>query len=430
MANPYRWLSGGLLGAFGVALGATFLGGKKDDAPPPPPPLLPSAFAKPAEVVQHQKLRYGHTVAELLRQLRVDSRQAQAILAQLPEGAADHEVTEGREYDLRVSTRTGGVRQLRLQLDADRVLTVDGRADLRARVDSVAVHTDTAVFSGEVRTSLYQALGEGHGDIPRRERHQIADEIADEIFETRIDFSNDLDAGDSYQILYERTVRPDNTARRSRLLAVRFLLGGRLYDAYRFKHDGVEGWYDRNGEPLKRGFLRAPLEFRRISSGFTRARFHPILNIMRAHVGVDYAASPGTPVRAVFDGVVRTAGRSGGYGNLVEVAHPRGYSTRYGHLQRFAKGIRPGARVTQGQVIAYVGSTGLATGPHLHYELRDGGRPINPSSMKFLQGESVASGRNSRFREVVDARIAAIERAGGVRLAARTEREGRRTRGE
>ena len=162
-----------------------------------------------------------------------------------------------------------------------------------------------------------------HGDIPRRERQRLADLIADDIFETRIDFSNDLNPGDSYQVLYERTVRPDGTARRSRLLAVRFLLGGKLHDAYLFRHEGRDGWYDRRGQSLKRGFLRAPVEFRRISSGFTRGRFHPILHIMRAHVGIDYAASPGTPVRAVADGVVRRAGWSGGYGNLLEVAHQR-----------------------------------------------------------------------------------------------------------
>jgi len=427
MANPYRLLSGGLLGAFGVALAAAFLHDPKEE-PPAPPKLLPEAHAAPVEHVRRDKLRYGHTLAELLEQLRVDGRQASAILAQLPDSAASHEVREGREFDLRLSTRTGTVRRLTLQLDNDRVLTVDGRgAGLRARVDSVEVHTDTAVFSGSVRSSLYQALGEGHGDIPRRERHQIADQIAEQIFETRVDFSNDLNPGDSYQILYERTVRPDGSARRSRLLAVRFLLSGRLYDAYLFRHDGQDGWYDGKGESMKRGFLRAPVEFRRISSGFTLARFHPILHRWRAHVGVDYAASPGTPVRAVADGVVRRAGRAGGYGNVIEIAHGRGYSTRYGHLRGFAKGIDEGTRVRQGQVIAYVGMTGLATGPHLHYEFRQNGRPINPSSVKAIQAEPVDG---SRFREVVEARVAAIERQGGVKLAERPRTERRRGRAE
>ena len=168
------------------------------------------------------------------------------------------------------------------------------------------------------------------------------------------------------------------------------------------------------------------MEFRRISSGFTRGRFHPILHIMRAHVGIDYAASPGTPVRAVADGTVRRAGWSGGYGNLLEVAHARGYATRYGHLRSIAKGIRSGTHVRQGQVIGYVGMSGLATGPHLHYEFRTNGRPINPASIRSIQAEPVESGPESRFRQVVDARVAALERAAGVKLAEAPERARRR----
>jgi murein DD-endopeptidase MepM/ murein hydrolase activator NlpD len=381
------------------------------------------AHAAPLEVVRHEKLRHGHSLSELLRQLEIDGQQAAAILAQLPDSARDDEVREGREFDFRLDTRTGGLRRMTLQLDADRVLHVDGRrGSLRTRVDSVTVHTDTAVFAGTVRYSLYEALLNGRGDIPRRERQRIADQIADQIFETRIDFSNDLNPGDSYQILYERTVRPDNSARRSRLLAVRFLIGGHLYDAYLFRHDGQDGWYDGKGQALKRGFLRAPLEFRRISSGFSLGRFHPILHIMRAHVGIDYAAAPGTPVRAVADGVVRRAGWSGGYGNLLEIAHGRGYTTRYGHLRAFAKGIDDGVRVKQGQVIAYVGMTGLATGPHLHYEFRLDGKPVNPASVKEIQAEPVDG---SRFREVMEARVAAMEREAGVRLAERSPRRER-----
>jgi murein DD-endopeptidase MepM/ murein hydrolase activator NlpD len=422
MANPYRLLSMGVLGTFGLALGAAFLY-RPEPEPPAPPALLPVAHAAPLEVVRHEKLRHGHSLSELLRQLEIDGQQAAAILAQLPDSARDDEVREGREFDFRLDTRTGGLRRMTLQLDADRVLHVDGRrGSLRTRVDSVTVHTDTAVFAGTVRYSLYEALLNGRGDIPRRERQRIADQIADQIFETRIDFSNDLNPGDSYQILYERTVRPDNSARRSRLLAVRFLIGGHLYDAYLFRHDGQDGWYDGKGQALKRGFLRAPLEFRRISSGFSLGRFHPILHIMRAHVGIDYAAAPGTPVRAVADGVVRRAGWSGGYGNLLEIAHGRGYTTRYGHLRAFAKGIDDGVRVKQGQVIAYVGMTGLATGPHLHYEFRLDGKPVNPASVKEIQAEPVDG---SRFREVMEARVAAMEREAGVRLAERSPRRER-----
>ena len=163
MANPYRILSVGVLGAFAAALGAVFVGARKDDAPPPPPRWLPEAHAAPVEHVRHEKLRYGHTLGELLQQLRVDGSEASAILAQLPDSAADHEVREGREYDLRLSTRTGGVRRLTLQLDADRILKVDGRKGaVRARVDSVEVryarNANRALRAAELRFSRHYGV--------------------------------------------------------------------------------------------------------------------------------------------------------------------------------------------------------------------------------------------------------------------------------
>jgi murein DD-endopeptidase MepM/ murein hydrolase activator NlpD len=405
-----------LLGVLCAAL-ATGVAGRRPQ-PAAPPRVLSVAFANPVEHVRHEKLREGQTLATLLRRLRLEQEQATAILSQLGDSTASGTIRAGRELDLRLDAERGGVRRMTLQLDADRVLRVDGRrGPVRARVDSVQVHTDTAVFSGSVRYSLYEALLNGHGDVPRGERERLGDQIADHIFATRIDFTRDLQRGDRYQILYERTVRPDGTARRSRLLAVRFLLSGHLHEAFLYRHDGVDGWYDAKGQSLKRGFLRAPLEFRAISSGFSRARWHPILHIMRAHAGIDYAAAPGTPVHAVADGVVKRAGWSGGYGNLIELGHARGYSTRYGHLRAIAPGVRAGARVKQGQVVGYVGMTGLATGPHLHYEFRLQEQAVNPASVKEIAGEPVESGPESRFRQLVQARIAALERADGARLA-------------
>jgi murein DD-endopeptidase MepM/ murein hydrolase activator NlpD len=421
MPRSYRLLSLSLLLLLGVTLAAA-LRQRRQAQPAPPPLLLAQAYARPLERVHQERLTGSETVAGLLRRLRLQGDQAQAILDQLSDSTAAGRLRAGRALELRLSTRTGGVRSLQLELDADRVLRVDGRrGPVRARVDSVQVRTDTAVFSGQVRYSLYEALLNGKGEVPRGERERIADQIADQIFATRIDFTRDLQRGDRYQVLYERVVRPDGSARRARLLAVRFLLSGRMHEAYLYRHEGSDGWYDGKGESLKRGFLRAPLEFRAISSGFSRGRYHPILHLVRAHAGIDYAAAPGTPVRAVADGVVRRAGWSGGYGNLLELAHARGYSTRYGHLRAFARGIHPGSRVRQGEVVAYVGMTGLATGPHLHYEFRSQGLPLNPASVKEIAGEPVESGRDSRFRRTVQQRVAALERGAGEHLAAREE---------
>jgi murein DD-endopeptidase MepM/ murein hydrolase activator NlpD len=245
------------------------------------------------------------------------------------------------------------------------------------------------------------------------------DLLADKIFAWQIDFSRDLRPGDGYRILYERQVRPDGTARSWRVIGALFDLGEKQHSAFWYRlPDGTEDYYDRDGESLRRAFLRAPLEFRRISSAFSTGRFHPILKKSRPHHGIDYAAASGTPIRAVGDGVVARAGWGGGYGNVVEIRHRSAYSSRYAHMRAFAPGIRPGVRVRQGDLIGYVGSTGLSTGPHLHYEFHENGRPINPSSIKYLTGDPVPGGSRSRYRSAVSVQLAKMERAASsVRLA-------------
>jgi murein DD-endopeptidase MepM/ murein hydrolase activator NlpD len=161
------------------------------------------------------------------------------------------------------------------------------------------------------------------------------------------------------------------------------------------------GYYDDQGRSLRRAFLRTPLLFRRISSGFG-GRYHPILKRWRGHDGVDYAAAAGTPVRATAAGIVTRAGRHGGYGNLVELRHANGIRTRYGHLSRFAAGVRAGARVQQGQTIGYVGSTGLSTGPHLHYEFLVNGRPTNPRRRDSGSGKPIPADQRLAYEAVRD----------------------------
>jgi murein DD-endopeptidase MepM/ murein hydrolase activator NlpD len=421
MANPYRILSLGVLSVFGLALGSQFVVHRQqDDAPPPPPPLLPEAHAAPAEVVYRETLRKGETLGELLERTRLDAEDAKALLAELTAVYDARSLRPGMEIEYRQSTRTGETRRLSMRLDADRRLNVDGRSGaLVAAVEEVPVHKDTAVLAGTVRRSLYQAVLDGEGDVPREERERVVDLLADRIFAYKIDFSRDLQPGDAYRILLERDERPDGTARTSRILAVQFDIGEKRQEAYLFETGGVEDYYDADGESMKRAFLRAPLEFRRISSAYSTGRFHPVLRRVRAHHGIDYAAAMGTPIRAVGDGVVRRAGWGGGYGNVVEIGHRSGYASRYAHMRGFAKGIRPGTRVTQGQVIGYVGSTGLSTGPHLHYEFHMAGRPVNPSSIKFLTGEPVPSSARARFRALVGRRVASMERAAGPLLAKR-----------
>jgi murein DD-endopeptidase MepM/ murein hydrolase activator NlpD len=414
MINPYRFLALGLFLAFGVAVGGHFLvAGKAPAEPPPPPTLLAAAHANPAEVAVADTLRRGESVTELLARAELAETEAQLILGEIREHRDLRRLRPGAVLSYRKSFATGDTRGVEMKLDADSVLIARREGgEWSISVEEVPVRVDTVVISGVVESTLYNALARAEGtDVPVPERERIVDLLADRIFAWQVDFSRDLRKGNQIRVLYERAVRPDGTARASRVLAVQLEAGGRQHEAYLFRApDGSEDYYGRDGSSLKRAFLRAPLEFRRISSAFSRSRFHPVLGINRPHNGIDYAAAPGTPVRAIGDGVIARAGWSGGYGNLVEIRHQRGYSTRYAHLRGFGNGIRAGARVRQGEVIGYVGSTGLATGPHLHYEFHANGRPVDPNSVRYLTGEPVPTRHRAPFENAVGLKLGYLDR--------------------
>jgi murein DD-endopeptidase MepM/ murein hydrolase activator NlpD len=236
--------------------------------------------------------------------------------------------------------------------------------------------TDTVVVAGRIATNLYAALDSGASAIfPLHARWKLAWSIAD-IFEYRIDMSRDLRVGDVFRVLVERAISPSDSVHAGRVLAAVFVESRDTLTAVDFPAAGVlatsqslaNEYYDVHGRSLRAAFLRAPVAFRRISSGFGM-RLHPILGVWREHKGTDYVAPEGTPVRAIGDGVVVFAGQRGGYGNMIDLRHRNGYVSRYGHLSRFAPGIHRGVRVSIGKTIAYVGMTGLATGPHLHFEV-------------------------------------------------------------
>ncbi|HUE95418.1 MAG TPA: peptidoglycan DD-metalloendopeptidase family protein [Longimicrobiaceae bacterium] len=383
--------------------------------------FLPAAYANPVDVTYEDTLRAGETLSQLLLRAQLAEAEASALLGALQEHQDPRRMRPGSVIGVRRALDDGEIRRMHVRLDADRTLSlypgVDGWS---GRVEEVSVRAETIVLTGIVETSLYRALLEGEmAGIPSDERERIADVLADRIFAWQVDFSRDLRQGDRFRILYERMVRPDGTARSSRVLSVQFNINERDYEAYAFDHDGgVEDYFTRDGESLRTAFLRAPLEYRRISSAFSRSRFHPILRVSRPHNGIDYAANAGTPVRAVGDGVIARAGDGGGYGNLVEIRHTRGYSSRYAHLRGFAKDIRPGVRVKQGDVIGYVGATGLATGPHLHYEFHHNARPVDPNSVRDITGDPVPRSFKAQFLERVHVYVASLDgMSPGVLLA-------------
>jgi len=270
--------------------------------------------------------------------------------------------------------------EIMLGLAIDRILHLRRGADGWAgELEDLPWSTDTITVSGVVQTNLYAAMNIGAREVlPVSTRDRLTDSLA-ALYEFRVDMSRDLRVGDSFTIMAERQHGPQDAVRIGKIVTATMKLSGVAIDAIPFKSGKVRGeWFDGNGRPLRSGFLRAPLELRRITSGFGMRR-HPILGTMRRHEGTDYGANAGTPIRAIGDGVVIKAGWGNGYGNMIDIRHPNGFISRYGHLQGFASGVRTGARVAVGKTIGYVGATGLATAPHLHFEVLVNGSPRDPS---------------------------------------------------
>jgi murein DD-endopeptidase MepM/ murein hydrolase activator NlpD len=257
---------------------------------------------------------------------------------------------------------------------------------------------DTVTVSGVIHSNLYSALDHSRAaDLPREARAELAYSLAD-IFEYRVDMSRDLQDGDEFHILVERLQKPNGAILINKILGARLALSGNDMDAILFKGSGSSGeYFDGTGKSLRAAFLRAPVAFRRISSIFGGRR-HPVLGTWRQHKGTDYAAAMGTPVRSVGDGVVIFAGRKGGYGNVIDIRHRNGFVSRYGHLRGFAKGIRDGTHVSIGSTIGFVGMTGLATGPHLHFEILVGGVQRDPRvALRMQGGMPIASSERGLF---------------------------------
>jgi len=268
---------------------------------------------------------------------------------------------------------------------------------------------DTLTVSGTIQSSLFSALDKSSdGTLSRAARAELAFSLAD-IFEYRVDMSKDLQVGDKFHVLVERLQKPNGSIIINKILGARLALSGNEIEAIRFDSRAASGeYFDGSGKSLRASFLRAPVAFRRISSIFGGRR-HPVLGIWRKHKGTDYAAAMGTPVRSIGDGVVVFAGRKGGYGNVIDIRHRNGFVSRYGHLRNFAKGIRVGSRVTIGSTIAAVGQSGLATGPHLHFEVLVNGVQRDPRiALQMKGGEPIPSSERGVFQAIRNQTLASF----------------------
>lgn len=290
---------------------------------------------------------------------------------------------------------TGDLIALTYEIDKTEVLQIDRDAEhqFHARLERRELETRLARAAGVVETSLFEAAV----GIGLSERMTMA--LAN-IFGWDVDFALDIRAGDSFVLIYEQKFLEGELVSEGDIVAAEFNNQGRAFRALRFiDENGISNYFAPDGSSTRKAFLRSPVDFRRISSGFHPQRFHPVLGVKRPHRGVDYAAKIGTPVRATGDGKVIHRGRKGGYGKTLVLRHGGGYATLYAHLNGYAKSTAVGKWVKQGQIIGYVGKTGLATGPHLHYEFRINGVHRNPLTVRLPDAEPLPSELRAKFAE-------------------------------
>ena len=372
---------------------------------PWPRPLVSPAVVAIPWVQTVDTLRAGETLSGLFARNRVTGAEFSAVAAQL---AVDlRRMRPGTVFEFRRHVSDSNPAEVTFRLSREQRATIAfGDSAWMAAAVPIDWRPSIVRVEGSIDNTLYQALDRSIPDsiLPKSQRDALAWELAD-VYAWEVDFTRDIRPGDHYRLLVERMTTPQGEVRFSRVLAGDLVVGGRDYTAFRFDGPGTAGaYYDDQGKSLRRAFLRAPLQFRRLASGFG-GRTHPILGTWKKHEGLDYSAAMGTPVMAAGDGLVMRAGRSGGYGNLVELRHANGIITRYGHLSRID--VRIGQRVKQEARIGAVGSTGLSTGPHLHYEFRVGGMARDPRSIKAADGAPVAIDARADFNRE-RARLAAM----------------------
>ncbi len=416
MSNLRRWLTLAAMGGLIVGLVAMFQV-PRHALPREQAASLPPFYAQPVEQVETAHLRQGESLMGLLARTSIGGLDLADLLVTL-RSHNPQSLRAGTEVTVRRWAATGAPRAVEVRLNPDSTVQLirgDGGWDGRVVVTETKFDTVFATGVIEEGRSLYETIAEDDRlSMPVRERVELVGQLAT-VFQYQLDFSREIQPGDSYRFVYEREARPDGSARSRAILAAEVKSQGKSFTAFYYRPAGQQGgYYDAAGKSLKRSISRYPIDFVRITSSFSWHRYHPVLGIFRAHLGTDFGAAMGTPVKATSDGVVVSAGWAGGYGKMVVLRHANGYSTRYGHLSRFAKGIRSGKRVQQGQVIAYVGTTGLSTGPQLHYEIRDGsGRAVDLSRGKAkLPASGVLAGRSLKlYKDVVARRLMLLQQA-------------------
>jgi murein DD-endopeptidase MepM/ murein hydrolase activator NlpD len=415
-----QWVQASLFATIGMLVASIVPGFDAGDVAPAHAPRHSMALTLPPlplsrrdgeqgdswQVVQVQP---GQTLGELFEQVGVPATTMYRILEQPGAKEALTRLRPGTElaFDLPVG---GGLRTFRFDRDDNH------RVELTIKPDTIIENvierpsqTRTVVATGEITSSLYAAARKA-GLSPAA----IAT-MTGEIFQYDIDFT-DAQKGDRFSVVYEQIWREGERIGTGNIAAATFTTGGKTYSGFRFEHDGKVGYYTADGRPLKKAFIRMPIPYARITSGFSKARKHPVLGRTRAHQGVDYGAGTGTPIHAAGDAKVSFVGWKGGYGRTVVLDHGKGYTTLYAHMSRFGKYQR-GQAIKQGSVIGYVGSSGLATGPHLHYEFRINGVHRNPLTVTMPPPEPLKGAALAAFRAQTAPALARIQQVENVMYA-------------
>jgi len=362
-------------------------------------PAQEAGIASPVEII----VRRNDTLDAIFRRLSLDLGDLSAI-RNLPG------IRQSLDYlkpgdSIKLTRKDGEVRELSRRIsDRQTLNVVRGETGFSAKLSEDPVETRVRTATASIDSSLFQAA----------ESADVSDAIALKlatVFAWDIDFVLDIREGDRFTAVYEQIYEDGKYARDGELLAAEFVNDGKVYRAVRFETGGNVGYYTPQGQPMRKAFLRAPVDFTRVSSAFNPHRLHPILNTIRGHMGTDYAAPIGTPVHAAGDGRVSFEGVRGGYGKAIVLTHGGGIATLYGHLSRFARNLHDGSHVGQGEVIAYVGMTGLATGPHLHYEYLIDGVHKDPQTVHLPGAEPLHAEALVKFRAATESLLAQLTEA-------------------
>jgi len=362
---------------------------------------------------QDVTIRQGETLQAVLSRLGMEAGDAQALVERVRPFINSREIRAGQNFQITLDAQANKLKELLYPLPTAVIHVRSSAEGWSAEHKKIRFVRQSKTVNGTLRDNLYRD-GTAAGLKPA----QIM-ELAD-IFQYDIDFFSDFQRGDIFSVTFEESLYENGRVETKKVLAAELTVAGSPVSAFHYTDQkGEEGYYDRNGRSLRRAFLRAPLNYRRISSSFSVSRRHPIFRTLRPHLAIDYAASAGTPVISVGSGTVSYAGWRGGYGNLVEVRHPNGYSTRYGHFSRIARGVHTGKRIAQSELIGYVGQTGHTTGPHLHFELLRGDKKLNFLALKIPPHQQLTGEEIERFNALRDERLASLESPTSSQIASR-----------